>query len=476
MPTKEEAIRELARRELAKREQQRGEGFFTKLKGALEPGVRELMDLNNMRDVLNVGGNAMLLHGPEGRNAKEKADIDASRERLGGGAGLAELGGGMLTPTGVPAKVGKGLQIAGHGISGGVQAGLDTYNQGGDAWDVGKSVVVGSGLGSLASGVGGAVSDWWNRGKEIKGQKFQSGDEVLDASKDKYQEVKRAGGVYHRDDVRGLFAEINQMDLDPITDARLVGLRSWLSKRYNGKDVDPEKLDTIRKLIREKMATPNRSDRVGGETFVKAMDKFTERVNPVNQATGADIPGVNEMLKEARLLHSTGKNAKKVEKAAPQKSGPFNMFGESGYGASQKRFAKEVEKADARGGAGFSKDVVERMRRLSKPDIGRSAGELGRRISPLRGNSDARLFAGLTGWLSGTMLPAAQTAIGEGLVRFGEKGARRELDDLKALVRDPQGIGIKPNDPAVIAAARERLARLAGGVTRKGLQPNRGQE
>jgi hypothetical protein len=253
-----------------------------------------------------------------------------------------------------------------------------------------------------------------------------------------------------------------------------------LEKARVGKDLRPDELDKIRADVREIMKT-NQPDRKGrlGRGMVAEMDKFattapvTYPLPPGVQGPRAPAPQtVKTDLAEARQLNTMAEKNKLIEAAKAKSerrvtSGRFDPFTPSPESMTSKGFSKIEEKALE--GSLKSKFTPEELDKIHNLYTGGPAWS----IRNIGGKAEPYSFSGkadyaLQKWLKPTMVVPA---VAEVLSRAGQRATRNEIEDLGALIRDPLGRGVPMKGaPDVIAAAKDKLARLMTGITRTGIQ------
>jgi hypothetical protein len=447
-----------------------------------------------------VGADAISLGGLNYATDKLRGDDQASKatqeaaDRLGALGTATSIGAGALTPTGVPQTLGRGLQIGGHALSGGVQSIIDAYTHGErDLTDLAIAGGTGSGISGVASGVGDVFSSLWG-GKKARDaaradQTYKDAAELEAGKKAKYKEVDDANVFYKGRDARKLAAELRNIPLTSGYDKKAIKLRDEIIADYLRGDVSPAKLDKARQQIRE-MSTGKKRSVATGEKMIAGMDKFADTSKLYKPNVIGSIPApddVKHSLRMARDLHSRGERLGLVEQEVKRAerqgvAGRFNPFAPSPESATIKKFSKvaqDFEEGKSKGS--FTKPEVAKIEKLEQGDFWRNLGGRAEPFSfrgkfggPIMGlAATAGMIPGASQFVSAPVIAGAIGA--ETLSTLGQQRTKRQIEDLTSMIRDPagKGIGGAKASPEEIAAAKEKLARLLGSAYRTTVRPEK---
>jgi len=393
------------------------------------------------------------------------------------------------------------VQAAGRGLEGGIDSGLSAYGHGASWPEVGKEALKGTGIAAGASAILGPVASWWNRRKNIKAQQFPTDESLTDARKAEYGKVDASGVVYPQSELARLRSELANMDLKPGTelDDMLIKHRDYLETNWANKDITPSKLDEIRQDLRGLgQSAPDVGSatkaKLGTETskMIAGMDKFTKDAQPVypsktGMGPGAPAPKIDPTLVNARKLNAQEQKLAAVNKALADAkrqvtSGRFSPFSPSPESADVKEISK-LEKKIAEGTAksDYSPEEIALVEQLQKGTFWRNLG----------GRAEHMSFSGKLFWPAAIAAQAGHAAFNplvsaaslaapvvtglgaEGLSAIGRVGTSRQIEDLKALLRDPKGKGIAVA-PEILAEAKDRLAKMMVGAYRQSQGPYQG--
>lgn len=420
----------------------------------------------------------------------------AAQGRLGptnvGALGIAE---GIVEPTPLSKiklveKAGKVMKPIYYGAEAGLDTAVNAYGHGAPLTDLPGEFVKGSGLGAAGSAIAGKVGDWWGKRQARKSQTYATHEDLRAAEKNKYKEVDASKAVYEARDLRRLHAKLKNMDLVPGTDDPAIALLAKLDKDWRGKDMTATQLDSVRQLINKKLAPNPRQKDVAGD-MIKEMDAFTKKTGVVEpyapgyrgQGPRRAATSVDPTLVEARDLHARRqrelqiiKESRRAERDVDKSA--LNPFGTSLESARLKRFSnigqKIEEKTNKSKFTPAEASAVDKVAKSGKLSL-RRLGGIAEHLS---------FSGGLGGHLSGLGLlvpgmghvaPLVSTGA-EVLHHLGTAATTREINDLRALIRDPSGKGIKA-DPKTVEAARAKLAQIAtAGYRATANQRNRGDQ
>lgn len=454
----------------------------------LKPGVDELTDLSNASDMGRIMVDAASLGGADYMAGPEQKKLtDEARARVGPGAVLGDITGGVVSPA-LPVKatgvVGAGLRAG----QSGVQSTVDAYTHGErDPMDLAKAFGTGSGASAALEGVAKPITNWIGRRKarsEAKGQQtYKSGEELGAAKKAKYKLVDDSKAFYPAKALRQLHAEFQNMGLNPQLDSKATALVDEMKRKWRGKDMTPKQLDEVRQDIRKTLGVDKREQGVA-QRMIAGMDKFTDRT-PAHDSRGVNT-AIDQTLKEARDLAAREARHGIVEQTAKDaarqsKAGRFNPFTPSPESADVKGFStleQKIEKGKVK--SKFTDDEKAGINKIYEGDWIR---DLGARAEPVSvrgkfGGPIALAGMGLNAipgvGTAASMAAPVVMAGAEALSTLGQNRTKGQIEDLLALIRDPSGKGIsrdaKPED---IAKMRDMLSRMMGAGVRAS---NRGEQ
>lgn len=420
----------------------------------------------------------------------EREKTQAARERAGWAGTAMDVTSALTTAPAIAGKLvpaAKGAwpavaRMLGYGAEGAGQAALSAYGHGErDPSALLKDALIGGGLSTAASGVGGMVGELVERYKAKAGQQFKSFKDLEAAAGKKYDAVDASGSMYKLDDTDAMLAKLDDVLTNERAtsglDDRAIAVVNRLKKDWAGKPISPTELDKVRRWVREKLiaSDPRGPDAVLGKKLMEEIDSFTKGTSPIDPVSGAPDPKVIADLDEARSLRSRGYRAKDVEKAEAKAKKQAKRTGSAITGGNienttRQQFGKLDDKIDAggAGSGGWTGKEVEGIKKIAEGSLGRNIGRMGAAISPVRGSVPALIHA-IAAPLSGGLSTVAGMG-GELAAQLGKRATARQVEELAALVRDPAGKGIS-TDPAAVQQYRDILARMMQGSVRAGGGP-----
>jgi hypothetical protein len=415
---------------------------------------------------------------PEETARQRKLTQDA-RDRAGWGGTAVDLATQYYMPTGVPLKMAKGLQVLGHGVSGGVTAAADAYGHGKDWSEIGESALIGTGAGAAISKLTEPIASWMSRRKQraeaLKAQPYKTEEDLAKAKSQKYADVDAEGVVYKANNLTRLAAELNQVDLVPGRDDAIIALRNRIMNQWKGKDMSPSELDAVRQQFRKELTATKREKDVAGQ-FIKGMDKYTEKAplvkpRPKGQqgpeqaasdaAKTAQKAARDLAAREFRAQEFGARMAKAERNVTAGRNNPFSPSRESSTIKQASVLDEKIKTGKAKGK--FTAEEEAAIEQLYK----------GTRFRKLAAAVEPYSFTGkeVGKWSRIAALPMTLPA--EGLRFLGDRATAREVEDIGALIRNQQNYSKIAAKPAEVASKKETLARLMGGVVR---QRNRGEQ
>jgi hypothetical protein len=218
-------------------------------------------------------------------------------------------------------KLGTIPSLLGYGAEGALSAGGSEYVRSQDLQKAKEAAETGALWGAGGAAAGNLAG---NVGKRLFPKGFQSGDEVLQAAKERFERAKAANASYPAkaldDMLAGMDKTLAKHDVDPFTAPKMSKEVEKAKTQYSGADVEATRLDKVGRKIVKKGAkdTDNRAVahdlRRDVDTTLRGGPDPKLKIHPYDPS-GTPRPDVAEDIVEGRKLHGQGKRAEQLEKA-----------------------------------------------------------------------------------------------------------------------------------------------------------------